>query len=522
MTADSEAPGVELVAEGCSLVAGRAVQGDGPEFLAFNPRTGEEVGPVFREAGLELVEKSTAAAREAFGTLEYHFERGPALLDRAAALMEVHRPEIVERAEIETALSRTRLEGELTRTVNQLRFLAEVAASGERLDVATDNVPNRLALALVRLPIGPVAVFGASNFPLAFSVPGCDTAAALAAGCPVVVKAHEAHPATSELCGRVFIEAVRDCGLHPGWFSLLQGRSALGATLARDPNIKAVAFTGSERGGRALFDMASARPEPIPVYAEMGSINPVFVTAASIESRGEEIVSALAASIIGSGGQLCTKPGVVFADYRTDAETGFASRFASLVEISDEQPLLTPQIRERFLHSLQVVAAAVSGEGEDCGGQIRGGPALLASGRVIRASLQDWVREDALRDEIFGPASVLVAAPEESWLDVAHKLSGSLTASIWLESEEHVRLAPLVRALSTRVGRVVVNGLPTGVRVSKAMFHGGPYPASASARDTSVGACSLDRFLRPVCFQGVPEELLPRAVTASTTRHQSG
>ncbi len=444
------------------------------------------------------------------------------VLEATAELLNEYGEAVIATAGLETGLGRARLEGELTRTINQLRFLAEVTARGERLGATIDSASGTLpALARVNYPVGPVAVFGASNFPLAFSVPGGDSAAALAAGCPVVAKAHEAHPSTSEICGRIITEAVRRCDLDPGWFSLVHGRGHLvGELLVTAAGIRAVAFTGSRSGGRALFDLAARRRDPVPVYAEMGSTNPVFVTEAALAARAEAIASSLGESVAGSAGQLCTKPGLVFVE----SDHG-ADRFARLLSVAassgGKQPMLTVPINRDFHARLLATGAVagvecVSGPGaaepgagaEGLGAGLRVGPA------VFLTTLESWLANDALHEEHFGPAVIVVVCPTGALFEAGRAVEASLTATVHLEPTDHAALRPLFAELARHAGRILVGGVPTGVRVSRAMQHGGPYPVTTSARDTSVGAAAIDRFLRPVAFQDFPDNLLPPALQA--------
>ncbi|MDA8312539.1 MAG: aldehyde dehydrogenase (NADP(+)) [Actinomycetota bacterium] len=517
-----------LAASGVTLVGGKEWPGGDDGFRAHDPRSGEETGPVFYTADARAVSAAISHAQAAFARAG-----GSAPIDALLAvadLLDDHATQIVAQSAVETGLTRERLAGEVARTSGQLRFMAELARRGERLDATIDRADaaaGRPELRRVGMPIGPVAVFGSSNFPIAFSVLGGDTASALAAGCPVLVKAHESHPATSELCGRLMVRALEDCGYDQGWFALLQGRSrALGQGLAGAPQIRAVAFTGSLQGGRALFDAANRRPDPIPVYAEMGSSNPVFVTAAAAKRRGGRIADALAASLTGSAGQLCTKPNlIVLADGPDgeELERVLAAAFAA----QPVQPLLNRQVRDGFLASMRAASAledvvALSAQAGEAGGtrnlaltssstsEAEG--SFVVGGTLLGASLEALLFHETLRAEHFGPGGVVVRCREEDFTKVAERLEGSLTATIHLETEEALTWSALVALLASKAGRVIVNGVPTGVAVVRAMHHGGPYPATTSARDTSVGAAAIDRFLRPVCFQDVPDALLPPAL----------
>lgn len=514
-------------ARGASLVRGRERRGTGETFRATDPHTGGPAGPEFATASAEEVEQAAVAAEATFRRAG---GEGPLrALVAVAELLEAHADALIAQAMEETGLTKERLAGEVARTSGQLCFMAELARRGERIDATVDRGDpgaGRPDVRRVGVPIGPVAVFGASNFPFAFSVLGGDTASALAAGCPVVVKAHESHPATSERCGRLMVQALESCGDDQGWFALLQGRSReLGRALATEPRIRAVAFTGSLQGGRALFDAAARRPDPIPVYAEMGSLNPVFVTAASAARRGAAIADALAASLTGSAGQLCTKPNLIVlpdGEAGEHLEAALAEAFAG----RPLHPLLNHSVRDGLVAGLlelstlaQVAAISVQRAGEGGPGTDGGRDgALVVPGSLVSAPLQGVLTHETLRSEHFGPAGIVVRCAEEDFITVAEALEGTLTASVHLEPEFAATWGDLVTLLAGKSGRVIVNGVPTGVAVVRAMHHGGPYPATTSSRDTSVGGAAMDRFLRPVCFQDVPDALLPPALQDANPR----
>jgi acyl-CoA reductase-like NAD-dependent aldehyde dehydrogenase len=400
------------------------------------------------------------------------------LLHGIAAALQERRADVVATAAAETGLAEQRLEGEFERTTGQLRLLGDFVAAGrDRPVVASPGAAAGGAdVVLIRVPIGPVAVFAASNFPLAFGVLGGDTAAALAAGCPVVVKAHPAQPRTAGLlagCAPADVLGVR------------YGGADVSLDLVRDPAIRAVAFTGSAAGGRALMDAAAARPEPIPVYAEMGSLNPVFVLPSAL--AGDGWVATLAASVTGSAGQLCTKPGLVVAPDDA-AGRAFGERLGSAVAAAGPPGrMLTPAIE------------AAHG-------------AWAASWRTTAGSFAVFCEAaelgGALLEEHFGPAVVVCAAPPADYGALAARLPGSLTATVLADPADPA-LDALLPALVATAGRVVLNGVPTGVAVCEAMHHGGPWPAASNPRYTSVGPAAIDRFLRPVALQGLPARLLP-------------
>ena len=504
--------GILTTSAGMNLVAGEERPGEGSPFRAIDPTTGNFIGPSFRSASpADVAEAVESAVRVHLGGFMRTGLTIP-LLRVTAQLLEESSEVIVTTSMSETGLHEARLRGELERTARQLRFLAEVAEKGERLDATIDHISQKgviTELRKVRLPIGPVVVFGASNFPLAFSVLGGDTASALAAGCPVIMKAHPAHPATSELCGRVLSHAIAQCGLDQGWFSLLQGNGPLvGTQLVQAAGIGAVAFTGSLRGGRSLFDLAVRRPDPIPVFAEMGSMNPVFVSSAAIRSRGKRICEQLVESIAGSAGQLCTKPGLIFLPeghecevFERDLSDAFENRFA--------EHMLTRQIKESLSTQIQSTSAMNGVDTLACQLERQNDSGFLVAGRLFRTSLAVFRDQPGLQIEHFGASAILVSCPESEFAHVPHILKGSLAGSLFFESEEEQDMAKIIISLAQRVGRVIVNDVPTGVSVARGMTHGGPYPATTSARDTSVGSAALDRFLRPVTFQDVPDPLLP-------------
>ncbi len=394
-----------------------------------------------------------------------------------------------------------------------MEAFASLVESGDYVDAYVDRsdpeakpIP-RPDVRRMLVPIGPVAVFGASNFPLAFSVAGGDTASALAAGCPVVVKGHPSHPGTGELVGDIIARTVQQVGLPAGTFSLLTSAdAAAGEALAERPEIAAVAFTGSFAAGMALLRLATARPVPIPVFAEMSSVNPIVVTEGALAARGEEIAVGLAAAISGSAGQLCTKPGLVFVPTGT---AGTALREAVAADLSGRQPeaMLSEGIRDACrdrAESLARFAAPVGEPGSDDGAGFGFAP------RVYVTDAARLAAEPELRHECFGPVSLFVEYPDrESLLVALANLGGQLTGTVHLEDAEVEQVRPVVDALQRIAGRVIFNGYPTGVAVTPAMQHGGPFPATTNAAHTSVGATAVARFLRPVCWQDSPAELLP-------------
>ena len=504
---------------GENLIGGEPV-GDGPVvFRAIDPLSGGALEPPFREADAALADRALVSAGAAFRAYS-----GLAPADRARFLSAIADEivglgeALVERAHAETSLPVARVESERGRTVSQLRLFATLLEEGSWVDARIDpgdpaRVPQpKPDLRRMLVPLGPVVVFSASNFPLAFSVAGGDSASALAAGCPVVCKTHPGHPGTSELVAHALYRAARACGVPAGVFSLLHGWShEVGLSLVRHPLTSAVGFTGSLRGGRALFDAAAARAEPIPVYAEMGSINPVFLLPSALAQRADAIAQGLAQSILLGVGQFCTNPGVVVGVSGTDLDR-LTRALAERIDRAEPGAMLYGRLCEAFdlgVARARDGGAAVVAAGPDGapGSPPRARPTLLA------VDADRFCRTRDLREEIFGPASLVVAARDVAELTrVAETLEGQLTASIHGTQEELRAHAPLVEGLRRRVGRLIFNGFPTGVEVGDAMQHGGPYPATTDSRTTSVGTASIARFARPICYQDFPDEALPPAL----------
>jgi 2,5-dioxopentanoate dehydrogenase len=410
----------------------------------------------------------------------------------------------------ETALSVDRLTGERARTVNQLKMFAALVREGSWVDARIDTaIPDRKPvpkpdLRRMLLPLGPVAVFGSSNFPLAFSVAGGDTASALAAGCPVVVKPHPGHPKTSKIVATAILNAADRCRMPRGVFAMIDDTSVqIGLDLVRQPLIKAVGFTGSARAGRALFDAANSRPEPIPVFAEMGSLNPLFLLPGALENRWETIANGLAGSVTLGTGQFCTKPGLIIGQ-RSATLDRFAVRLSELLSNFPPSRMLNDGISRRFEESLLKVNEFVQTKGNAC--------LLAADSKRFRENL-------ALHEEIFGPVTLLIRCESaDDLIDLAGELAGQLTATIHADPEESELSGRLLRELQEKAGRIVWNSFPTGVEVAPAMQHGGPYPATTDSRFTSVGTAAIQRFARPVCYQGFPKNLLPAELQDTNPR----
>ncbi|WP_275288292.1 aldehyde dehydrogenase (NADP(+)) [Halomonas elongata] len=507
-----------MTLEGTQLIGREAVQATGDAFHAIAPATGETLQPAFPTGGKAEVERASELARAAFDRYrETGLEARARFLETIADKIEGIGDELIERAMAESGLPRARLEGERGRTCGQLRLFAKVVRAGEWLDVRIDPaLPDRQPMPRVDLrqrhvALGPVAVFGASNFPLAFSVAGGDTASALAAGCPVVVKGHPAHPGTSELVGRAIQSAVAECQLPEGVFSLLQGAgNEIGQALVTDPNIKAVGFTGSRGGGTALARLAQNRPEPIPVYAEMSSINPVFLLPEALEARGKELAEGFVGSLNMGAGQFCTNPGLVIG-IQGESLDRFLATAAEAVEASGTQTMLTPGIQDAYARGMAALAS--SGKARAVAkGQSSESPNQCQTGLFV-ARAEDFLADETLQQEVFGATSLVVACADQAEVKrVAEHLEGQLTATLQMDDADVEFARDLLPTLERRAGRVMVNGWPTGVEVCHAMVHGGPYPATTDARTTSVGSAAIHRFLRPVCYQNLPQALLPEAL----------
>jgi 2,5-dioxopentanoate dehydrogenase len=480
-------------------------------FQAVNPVTGAPVGTRYHRASIQEVDRAAGLALQAWPLLEEAgYRRRAALLQRIAGDLEAARTGLVEQMPLETALPVARVEAELARTCHQLRLFAGLLERGDWVEVrihhgdAARRPLPRPDLRAMRRPIGPVAVFTASNFPLAFGAAGNDVTSALAAGCPVVVKAHPLHPGIHERVGQVVRQAVVDLGLPQGSFSLLfDDGLEVGRALVEHPAIQGVGFTGSRLGGRALMDLAAARRRPIPVYAEMGSVNPVFVLPLALRSRPREIAEALVRSVTLATGQFCTCPGVVFAPEQEGLEL-FRGVLRQAMAAVAPAPMIGPRISQSYREGLARLAGRPGVSWLHAAQPADGAPCLLEAG------LSSFLGDPALGEEVFGPAALLVRTPDvESLERAADALEGQLTATVWMEPGDEPVAARLLACLSRKAGRVLVNGVPTGVEVSPAMVHGGPYPATADGRSSSVGTIAIERWLRWVSYQDVPEVLLP-------------
>lgn len=490
----------------------------------INPATGQSLEPAFAEAGAADADRALQAAESAFN--EYRLapaSKRAAFLSAIAARIETD-DALVTRANEETGLPLERLKGERGRTVGQLRLFAKLIEEGwwagvriDHADPARKPVPKP-DLRRMLIPIGPVVVFAASNFPLAFSVAGGDTASALAAGCTVVVKAHPAHPGTSERVAMHIRDAAKETGLPAGVFSLLHGRShEVGMALVKHPLAQAVGFTGSLRAGRALFDAAAARPQPIPVYAEMGSTNPVFLLPGALAERGKQIAEGLKNSVTMGVGQFCTNPGLVLG--HDDAATSeFLNQFASFMTEAAPGTMLYAGLRESYDAGVKRFAA-IAGVRVAAQSRTAADPAKTqAAPTVFHADAKTYLANHSLREELFGPATVVVTGDRASLEKVASELDGHLTATIHGSPADLETYKNLIHIIERKVGRLIFNGYPTGVEVAHSMQHGGPYPATTDSRTTSVGTAAIERFARPIAYQDFPQAALPEALRDENPR----
>jgi NADP-dependent aldehyde dehydrogenase len=494
---------------GKHLIAGDWVAGD----TTFQSEPAHGPANTFPVGTPALVDQAAKAAEDAFWSFAYSTrEDRAALLNKIADEIDARGDEITEIGTQETGLPEARLNGERGRTVGQLRLFASHILDGAYLDRRHDEaLPDRAPLPrpdlrLMQRPIGPVAVFGASNFPLAFSVAGGDTASALAAGCPVVVKGHSAHPGTGEIVAQAIDAAIKACGVHPGVFSLIQGgKRDVGQSLVQHPLIKAVGFTGSLGGGRALFDLCASRPEPIPFFGELGSVNPMFMMPVAMKERGEALGKGWAGSLTMGAGQFCTNPGIAVVIDGSDADAFVDAAKAGLAEVS-AQTMLTDGMADAYRTGAKRIAST-SGVKDvlttSC--DLRN-----ATPYLFETTGENWLSYHELSEEVFGPLGLVVRVKDmEEMRTIAKALDGQLTCTLHLDGGDAGDARSLMPILERKAGRVLANGFPTGVEVSDTMVHGGPYPASTNFGATSVGTMAIRRFLRPVCYQNIPADVLP-------------
>ena len=493
--------------KGKHLIAGEWMDGNG----TFSNDPIEGTPDAFANGSPELVDRAVQAAEDAFWTYGYSTRAARASFLRVVAEeIDALGEQITETGVKETGLPEARLQGERGRTVGQLRLFADHIESGDYLDRRHDEaLPDRAPLPrpdirVMQRPVGPVAIFGASNFPLAFSTAGGDTAAALAAGCPVVVKGHPAHPGVCDLIAQAFDAAIKKTGVPAGVFSQVQGGDhAIGAALVQHPLIKAVGFTGSLKAGRILFDQCAARPEPIPFFGELGSVNPMFLLPEASKARGAEIGAAWAGSLTMGAGQFCTNPGIAVV---LDGADGFVEAATSALSKVGPQMMLTDGIAQAYtagadrIKSANGVKTLVETSAD----------ARQASPNLFEIDATDWLADETLQEEVFGPLAIVVRAKDEDEIRaVAGHIEGQLTCTLHMDDGDADMARSLLPILERKAGRILANGFPTGVEVSDAMVHGGPYPASTNFGATSVGTLSIRRFLRPVSFQNIPTAILP-------------
>ncbi|MGI3170887.1 aldehyde dehydrogenase (NADP(+)) [Pseudooceanicola sp. C21-150M6] len=494
---------------GKHLIAGEWVAGDAT--FTSEPASGPAYD--YSVGTPALVDAAVQAAEDAFWSFGYMSrEKRAVFLETIADEMEARAEAITAIGTSETGLPEARLQGERGRTTGQLRLFADHIRKADYLDRRFDEaLPDRQPLPrpdlrMMQRPIGPVAVFGASNFPLAFSTAGGDTAAALAAGCPVVVKGHSAHPGTGEIVAEAILAAIKACGMPAGVFSLIQGgKRDVGTALVQHPLIKAVGFTGSLGGGRALFDLCAARPEPIPFFGELGSVNPMFVLPEALKARAASMGEGWAGSLTMGAGQFCTNPGIAVVAKGAEGDE-FVAAAKGALEKAAPQVMLTDGIaaayrdgKARFdgRNAVTPVLTTVS-EGRQ------------ASPNLYETDAENYLQDHALGEEVFGPLGLVVrvSGPEEM-ATLAKGFEGQLTATIHMDAGDAPAARDLLPILERKAGRILVNGFPTGVEVADTMVHGGPYPASTNFGATSVGTLSIRRFLRPVCYQNIPGDVLP-------------
>lgn len=502
---------------GKNIIGNKLSQDSGATFYGENPATGRKLGTAFYEASQKEINEAIEKGSDAFQ--RYRNKSGKEKADLLEAIAEeilALDNRLIACTMEETGLPEGRLTGERGRTVGQLRFFAQLLREGSWVDARIDTADfERKPLARpdirsMQKALGPVSVFGASNFPFAFSVAGGDTVSALAAGCPVVFKAHPAHPGTCELVGLAIQRAIKKTNMPEGAFSMVHGRSTnVGMIIVRHHLIKAIGFTGSFLGGRALFDEANKRPDPIPVYAEMGSTNPVFILPRILKEKGEKIAQDIAASMTLGVGQFCTNPGLVFIEGSED-ENKLKNNLSKYVNEISSGVMLSSGIQNNYqkgiekLSCIKGVSVLAKGMNEDEDEGSRGIAHLLHSTAAL------FLQKHELEEEVFGPSTLAITANnKQQLLQAAEQLGGHLTATIHGTEEDLQDYAELINILEQKVGRLLLNGYPTGVEVCHAMVHGGPYPATTDSRTTSVGTLAIHRFTRPVCYQNFPQSLLP-------------
>jgi len=505
------------------IIGGETVKGTGPDIYGYNPASGETIKPAFTAGTKADVDTACQLAHSAFDAYRHiSLEKRAVFLETIADEILALGDSLVTRAAAESGLAEGRITGERGRTMGQLKLFASVVRRGDWVGARIDSaMPERTPmpradLRMRHIPLGPVAVFGASNFPLAFSVAGGDTASALAAGCPVIVKAHSAHPGTSELIGKAIISAAKKCAMPKGVFSLIfDDGYGLGIELVANPHIKAVGFTGSRSGGIALMKIASNRPEPIPVFAEMSSINPVFLLPSALKKNGAVLASGFAGSLAMGAGQFCTNPGLVIGLTGDDLD-GFIEAASAAVSELPTQTMLTEGTHAAYVKGVDDLVAN-SAVTESAKGQTSSAPNRCQA-RLFRTTAKAYLSDETLSNEVFGSASLVIECGSvDELIAVAESLEGQLTATLQLDDGDIDIAKRLLPILERKAGRLLCNGFPTGVEVCDAMVHGGPFPATSDSRTTSVGSAAILRFLRPVCYQDMPAALLPAEINDENT-----
>lgn len=505
---------------GMSIVGGERVMGTGDAIRGENPRTAESLQPEYRDVSLAEIDRACRLAFACFDQYRQLAESTRAeFLERIAEEIEAIGSPLIERAMLETGLPQARLEGERGRTCIQLRLFASLLRSGNSQDLRIDTaMPDRQPLPradirMRQIGVGPVAVFGASNFPLAFSVAGGDTTSALAAGCPVVVKAHPAHPGTSELVAEAICRAVVACDIPKGVFSLVFASThELGQALVSHPCIQAVGFTGSRQGGLALLSIAQSRPQPIPVYAEMSSINPVLLLPDALQKQSGPLAEGFIASLALGAGQFCTNPGLVLA-IKGEALNQFKARLTQVITGVVPQVMLSRSIHRAYQQGIEHFDSVADRLAEGINSEVPN----TCQAIVYHTTAAHYLDTPVLHNEVFGAVSLLVECESlEEMQGLLEQLEGQLTLTVHLDDQDQDVLQTLLPVLERRAGRILLNGWPTGVEVCHAMVHGGPYPATSDVRTTSVGSAAIQRFLRPVCYQNFPDQLLPPQLKQQT------
>ncbi|MEF8879316.1 MAG: aldehyde dehydrogenase (NADP(+)) [Candidatus Thermoplasmatota archaeon] len=488
---------------GRNIIAGKKSKQSNNFFNSFNPTISEKSETKFAEANKKEIDKAIISAYKNFKKTDLDTEKKAVFLEKLSEEIMNLGEQLIELGIWETALSKERLIGERKRTCDQLKKFAEYIREGSYVEATINTGDPDVRRMLI--PIGPVAVFEASNFPFAFGVCGGDSASAWAAGCPVILKAHPSHPMTSELFAKAVNKTIDKQNIPKGFFSLLHGRSKkVGKQIVLHPKIEAVAFTGSLQGGRALYDLASSRTKPIPVYAEMGSINPVFITSKTLKKNTDDIAKKIADSATKGTGQFCTKPGVIFLPSNGDR---FIQKIVEIFKEKETGFLIHKKTKKTLVKQIQETTSISDVKIVEGGTPIEN--KTMFKNTVIVTNAETFLEEKKLHQEHFGPVIILVKCKqEEQFFEIVEKLEGQLTATVFCKQETD-RVKKMMKRLTNKVGRIIINGVPTGVRVCQAMQHGGPYPATTDIRSTSVGMNAIKRFLKPIAFQDTPEFLLP-------------